>query len=475
MLRESRSTISGERAFKFKHVLIREVAYAGLSKSDARRAARCASPAGSASAPARSCSRSAPTTSTRPRRCSAELDGSAPPELAARPPPALEAAGRSARCSREANRAARRLLLRALELEPTLERRWHAAVAAWRLDDLPAVAAEMEEVRALAAEQGVTKLEATALAALAEVALFTQADLSRAQELAAKALEILGDDGPVAARIEAYNVRVQIAFWVGDHETAEEYLRHVVDAAHEAGRKDLEASAIQGLASLYITKLDLGAARKLLDRGEKLAEASGGVLVKAAVLERSGSLSMIEGDLQVAEEAFTQSLELYREVGFAAGIAWGLKHLGTLAWKRGDLDEAQERYREAIGILKKLGDRAYLCECQRTLAELLVEEGRIDEAERFALEARETVGPQDALSQITTTFALGVVRAAQGRDDDAEELFSSALGRAEAGPFRLIEREALERYAHFLRDRGRDEEAEPLEERLAQGPLAAAA
>jgi hypothetical protein len=99
----------------------------------------------------------------------------------------------------------------------------------------------------------------------------------------------------------------------------------------------------------------------------------------------------------------------------------------------------------------------------------------VSEAERFALEARETVGPQDALSQITTTFALGVVRAAQGRDGEAEQLLVSALERAQSGPFRLIEREALERYARFLRERGRDDEAAPLDERLAQEPLVAAA
>ena len=33
IVREARATISGESAFKFKHVLIREVAYSGLSKS----------------------------------------------------------------------------------------------------------------------------------------------------------------------------------------------------------------------------------------------------------------------------------------------------------------------------------------------------------------------------------------------------------------------------------------------------------
>ena len=473
VLPESRSSISGERAYKFKHVLIREVAYGGLSKSaraaqHARFAAWLKERAGEELLEIRAFHLD------RAAYLLAELDGATPADLAVEAAEALEAAGRRA-MARESFATARKLFLRSVELEPNVQRRWHAARAAQRLGDMHAVSAEMEKVRVLAVEQGNKKLEATALAALAEVALYTQADLPRAKELATQALETLPDDAPIGAKIEALNVRVQIANWIGDHETAEKYLRMVLDAAHDAGRKDLEASAIQGLASLYITKLDLDAARELLARGVELAEESGGVLVKAAVLERCGSLSMIEGNLDAAEDSFTEALELYREVGFESGIAWGLRHLGTLSWKRGELEQAQERLREAVKILKKLGDRAYLCEAQRSLAELLVDAGRVDEAERFALEARETVGPHDALSQITTTFALGVVRAAQGRDADAEELFLSALERAEAGPFRLIEREAVDRYARFLRERGREDEAAPFEDRLVNGPLAAAA
>jgi class 3 adenylate cyclase/tetratricopeptide (TPR) repeat protein len=473
VLREPRSSISGERAYKFKHVLIREVAYQGLSKSaragqHARFAGWLRERAGDELLEIRAFHLD------KAAYLLAELDGATPSDLALEAAEALEAAGRRA-MGREAFKTARKLLLRSLELEPTLDRRWLAARAAHRLGDMAAVSIEMEAVRAAAAEQGVKKLEAIALAALAEVALFTAADLPRAQELATQALDVLPDDAPIAARIEVYNVRVQIATWVGDQETAAEYLHHALDAARAAGRKDLEASAIHGLASLYMSKLQLAPARELLERGLELAEQSGGVLVRAAVLERWGMLAQLEGDLDTAESAFTEGLELYEEVGFAAGIAWAHKHIGSLAWKRGDLEDAEESFRESIRMLKKLGDRAYLCESQRALAELLVLGGKVDEAERFALEARETVGPQDAMSQITTTFSLGVVRAAQGRDNEAEELFRSALERAEDSPFRLIERETLERYVRFLNERGREDEAAPLEDRLASGPLAAAA
>ena len=40
ILREPRSSISGEEAFRFKHILTREIAYAGLTKSLRARASR---------------------------------------------------------------------------------------------------------------------------------------------------------------------------------------------------------------------------------------------------------------------------------------------------------------------------------------------------------------------------------------------------------------------------------------------------
>ena len=109
-----------------------------------------------------------------------------------------------------------------------------------------------------------------------------------------------------------------------------------------------------------------------------------------------------------------------------------LKNLGRIAQRRGDLEEAERLFRDAIRILKPLGERGHLCENQRMLAQVLVERGKLDEAERVALEARETVGPEDAVSQLTTAMALGVVRAAQGRDEEAERLLRVSCRRPRA-------------------------------------------
>ena len=105
---------------------------------------------------------------------------------------------------------------------------------------------------------------------------------------------------------------------------------------------------------------------------------------------------------------------------------------------------------------------------------MLLAQGQLDEAERYALEARETVGPHDVSSRATTTMSLGLVRAAQGRDEEAEELLREAFDTIAATEHRKIQCETLQALVGFLRDRGRDDEADELDARR-DGVLAEAA
>ena len=125
VLDEERSSIRGERAYKFKHVLIREVAYGGLSKSaraaqHARFAAWLKERAGEELLEIRAFHLD------RAASLLAELDGATPADLAVEAAEALEAAGRRA-MARESFATARKLFLRSVELDPNVQRRWHAA------------------------------------------------------------------------------------------------------------------------------------------------------------------------------------------------------------------------------------------------------------------------------------------------------------------------------------------------------------
>ncbi|HSI96949.1 MAG TPA: hypothetical protein VK926_01180, partial [Gaiellaceae bacterium] len=105
---------------------------------------------------------------------------------------------------------------------------------------------------------------------------------------------------------------------------------------------------------------------------------------------------------------------------------------------------------------------------QAALATTLADVGKIDEAEQLALDARANAGPEDVSARVESMEALGAVRAAQGQDADAEDLLLSAIALARESEFKVLEIEPLARFAAFLRERGRGDEAEAHESRLAE-------
>jgi class 3 adenylate cyclase/tetratricopeptide (TPR) repeat protein len=462
VVREVRATISGERAYKFKHVLIREVAYGGLSKTSRADlhhafAEWLGERAGDELLEIRAFHLDQAT------HLLAELDGSAPAELREEAAEVLTKAGRRA-LSRESFRSARKLLLRAVELAPTLERRYFAGRAAWRLADFPAVLVEMSEVASDAEQAGETRVQGRALTALAEAVLQHRADAVTARRLVAQAVEVLADAEP-DVRFEPLWIASQVASWFGDYEEFERWAKAALAAAREADRKDLEALVIHGLVSAYVLRLEVAEAAPLLLRAMELADQSGSLLSRASALSVKGWVELVSERFAEAEDDYSAARELFIELGNSTREAVMTMMVGRAAFAQGDVDRAEKLLRDAVRALKGIGDRGSLCEAQRALAMVLVEQGALDEAERFALEARETVGPEDRVSVSSTKLGLGVVRAAQNRDAEAEKLMLEAVEGFDLYELHALEHGALRHLAEFLRSRGREDEAVAYEAR----------
>src|SRR5262249_24255976 len=115
IMREQRASNGAERAFRFKHILIREIAYSGLTKS-ARAELHAAFAAWLHDRGMEEVVEIRAYHLDRAATLLGELDVSAPAGLAHTAAAALEAAGMRA-LAREANRSGRHLFLRAVELE----------------------------------------------------------------------------------------------------------------------------------------------------------------------------------------------------------------------------------------------------------------------------------------------------------------------------------------------------------------------
>jgi len=470
VLSEERSSIRGETAYRFKHVLIREVAYASLTKSaradyHAAFAEWLKERAGDELLEIRAYHLD------HAAKLTAELNGSVPMELQREAAEAVTEAGLRA-FAREANRTARHLFVRAVDLEPTLKRRYLAARAADRLSDLPTVSREMEEVLEAAAAEGDRWTEGRALVTLAEAVVLREGDVARAEEMVDQALDVL-EPGDHTGRFRALRARGTIAWSRGDLAKEERMMQEAYDLALESGRKDFQSEAADELASVYIARNELDRAAPLVEQAILLAEESGSAEARGRALRFAGQLHLQRGELDQAEAALEAARSHLAEAGAAWSLGRTLNFAGHVAREKGEIEKAERLFRESIRILAGLEDRATLCESQRSLAELLLLQGRTDEAERFALAARETVGPQDTTSLATTAIALGRVRAEQGRYEEAEALLREAYETSGRTEHQLTKRQALYALVQFLRERGRNEEAAELDGRRDLSPTEA--
>ncbi len=466
LLREPRSSISGETAYRFKHLLIREVAYTGMAKLaraqyHARFAQWLAERTGDELVDIRAYHLDQAV------EFLTELEGAPPEELAQETAEVLVKAAKRA-IAREAYAHARKLGLRALELRPSLGARYVAARAAWRLQDFAAIQIEMEKVREQARELDESVVEALALTALGEAALKRDGDPARAQILVDEALDILEKKDDAVARFDALTARAQIGGWLGNMDDVVLYMERAYALAIDAGRKDLQTIAAQVLAQTHIVRLELDEAEFLLTRALELAGESGSVRARVGATLSYGWFLAVKGELDAAETVYEEVRQTATELGVEPSVAAALSRLGDIAWRRRDFKRAEKLYREALRITSTRGDRGILPDRQASLAETLAALGKIDEAERLALEVQAAPRSDDPHFGITVSATMAAVRAAQGRDEEAEELYGSALEEATKSGLAVIELEVLDRLVSFYRDRGRDDDAAVYEARLAE-------
>jgi class 3 adenylate cyclase/tetratricopeptide (TPR) repeat protein len=433
ILPEEHSTLKSERAYRFTHGLIREVAYSGISKAQ-----RATDHRAFAAWLGQQAADELPDIRAyhldHAAALLAELEGTVPTDLAREAAAELEAAGR--RCLRRAEfRSARRLLTRATELEPTLPRRALAAHAAWRLSDVPTVRDEAAGALRDARAAGQRDIEGLALVLLGEIALNADSDVARASELADAALATFPAD-EARGRYDAHTLVAAIAWWTGDAEGSRRHGEAMIELAAAMQRPDLESLALTQLASVTSVQDDLERARELHERARRLAEESGSREAIGLALAMSAGTAEAEQDLERAEDEIEEACAVFDEIGAAGRYAWALTRRGAIQAEQGELEAAEQVLREAVRRLRSTHDQGFLVEAERQLAEVLVSRGEIREAEQLALDARQNVGREDVWTRASAGQALGHVRAAQGRPEAAEALLQEALSILEPTMYR---------------------------------------
>ncbi|MDP9319900.1 MAG: AAA family ATPase [Chloroflexota bacterium] len=165
------------------------------------------------------------------------------------------------------------------------------------------------------------------------------------------------------------------------------------------------------------------------------------------------------GDYAMSLAEARMANALFRELGQpsdVAATAWGM---GEAMIELGDDAGAREVLAEAVDLFTRRGQRGQIPEVEARLARALVHLGDVAAARAHADTAKAIAMPSDVESRFIATVALAEVREAEGDVAAADALFREAIAIMEPSGLGDGLAETREHYARFLLRHGRADEA----------------
>src|SRR5438552_4154195 len=456
--------LPGEDAFRFRHLLLRDAAYAALPKAD--RASLHERFAAWAEEQSGEHDELLGYHLEQTVRYRGELGTVSERDRvqATRAAEFLGSAGGRA-LSRGDMPAAVDLLSRAVSLRPESDNR--------RLTLLPELGAALreageltraDEVLSEALEAGRStgnrRGELAALIERAELRLASEpeddADLKEV-EASIPALEELGDDRALAAAWSLIGRRQGL--WKGRFAQGEAALERALTYARRMGDRRQEALILGQLALSALsgpTPVDQAIARCR----RLVTETGGDRLVEANVARYLAVLEAMRGNFAEARALVGEARVTYEDLGMrlmaqsAISLAYGA--IGLLA---ADYRAAGIELRAGLNALEGMGDLGYLSSVAAFLAQALYGQGRLDEADDLARRAQASAAPDDLWSQVLSGGTRAKVCASHGAHEEAERYAREAVGLAAATDALDLHGNALVDLADTLALADRTEEA----------------
>jgi tetratricopeptide (TPR) repeat protein len=432
LIRPDRPQFAGEDGFRFRHLLIRDAAYAALPKATRSELhERFAGWLEERGADLVELDEILGYHLGQAHRYRVELgpvddDTRA---LAERACKRLQAAGSRA-FARGDMPGAVNLLGRAAELLPEND--------AARLELMPDLATALTEVGELSQADSILGETIEAARALGNEHLEWRARLGRAsvqlwmggsQEqgaaVAAQAVEAFGRLGDELGLASAWNLVALTRFWFGTTAAAEEAWRHAIEHARRAESPREEGQALSWL--LIGTWNGPTPVEDGIRRCQEILERSPTRQVEALALLEQGPLLAMCGRFSEARELFQRGKEIIEDLGLPIVAAGASQERFEIEMLAGDPEAAEVEVRRACEILEQLGEKGYLSTRAALLAHALCAQGRYDEARPFIEVAVEAGSEDDRFTQALWRAARAKVLARQGNVDEALRLASEAV------------------------------------------------
>jgi DNA-binding SARP family transcriptional activator/class 3 adenylate cyclase len=465
LVRPYRPDFAAERAFRFRHLMIRDAAYDSIPK--ATRAELHESFArwlgGKTTERTTGYEEIIGFHLEQAFRYRAELGQSdemtkaLAQEAAAR----LGAAGNRAFVRRDAQ-AAIGLMSRAVALMPPddparIDLIPNVRVVQGLTGDLNWAEGVLAETGAAAAAAGDRGLEAHALVQFAFLRLFTQPDVAAAEllDVAAKAIAAFEELGDELGLARAWRLTAQAHYLGRNAGLCAEASTRALEHGRRAGDQLEKREIVEWLCVSLM--LGPAPAADVAARCEKLLdEVEGDPILEPTVLAVLGNARAMQGQVDQAQELLERWRRGVMEFGdsiwlFAINFGWVMLADDPVA--------AENELRPGYEALLRLGEKSHFSSVAGLLARAVCAQGRYDEAERLTHESEEAARPNDIHSHILWRTARSQVLAQRKELDRAEQLAVEAVSFAATSDFLDSHADAMMNLAELRLVAGRQREA----------------
>jgi predicted ATPase/class 3 adenylate cyclase len=438
LIRPEPSTLAGEDAFRFHHILIQEAAYRGTPK-EARAEVHEAFAVwleGIAGDRFVELEEVIGHHYEQAFRYRSELAPVAEREraLATRAGLRLAPAGIRAFERRDIPAAAD-LLGRATQLLPSEHPERRPALLALgevlaEAGDLGAAQAALEEAELVATEADDAATAANA--AILRLFLLEMTDPKQTVDVVAEAerliatLEALRNDLGLA---RAWRLMGILHWNHARYAAADDALAHAIEHARRAGAKREEADAL----GRYTGSGVYGPApvEEIERRCDELLNMSAGTGYEAPALMALAWCRAMQGRFGEARDLVRRSRAIYEDLGLRLRSTIVAETAGGIEMLAGDALAAEQELRPSLVALAEMGEQGIQSTVAAALAHALIEQGRLGEAEEM-VSASELAGAEDDVStHVLGQSARARILAAQGRHEEAERIARDAVGHAE--------------------------------------------
>ncbi len=316
------------------------------------------------------------------------------------------------------------------------------------------------EAAVLAAEKGDHQAAAAAHLSASRIQLML-GDRAAIRQQAGEAARLYRLTGDLAGELEAEWTNVTRRLGDGEGRPAIQEALVLAERAKAAG---LPAKALSMLGMVAI----FSAADGLADQSDRCVAEATAIADQLEVPRRHrielarSHLARLRGDLPESEAILVRSLNLADDLGAMWESITIRRHLGIALTDLGRYTDADAVFERALKDSEETDERWNRAEMLARRALVALKRKDLQAADRYATLGLDARLAGDLSAEFETHYALGAVRAAQGRDTDAEAAFRHALQARDRMAYTEVIAQFTAGIARFLAERGRMTEATPL-------------